>query len=50
MDHDHITGAFRAWVCARCNQAPERVIREPADKLAAEIAKEARRLATDSKF
>jgi hypothetical protein len=19
MDHDHVTGAFRAWVCAPCN-------------------------------
>jgi hypothetical protein len=44
MDHDHETGAFRAWVCAKCNSARERQVRRPGDKLAVEIEYEARRL------
>lgn len=44
MDHCHVDGPFRAWVCQKCNHAPERVMRKPADKLAVEIAHEARRL------
>lgn len=44
MDHDHITGAFRAWVCHVCNNSPKRTISKSEDKLAAEIAGEFYRL------
>jgi hypothetical protein len=44
IHHDHITGAFGGWLCQKCNLKPERTIRRPADKLAVEVATEARRL------
>lgn len=42
MDHDHDTGAFRAWVCQSCNQSRER--RSDIGQASIDLANEVKRL------